>query len=501
MIAANDEILSATSRRNSSRTMAAEANLVRTSNVLINGFATPTSIAGGGDADLDWLYDGTGLGRGLDDEQIELDMDDPDFNYDGGALATVLIHYIGGCADANKRLLFNRSDSTTAGYHLENVYNTGGLSDQHADDLVWDDDPNNSETNLYDGGLFLLGDSLPGVVPDGGGEFHAEFYSHTDLFVANPAPSTICGIDKFSNVLLGAYRDGGCPGTPHDIFGEILQTGFADTNIAATPGSDRAAVGTNIVLTEVGSYDPLYGDFKLIHAAIENRDAVAKDIKFGSFIDWDVTADYNSNVGVSSAALNGYFIWDNTTPGNSYGIVSVRQPSLYSSVDASANPAFAARIMDNPTSVYPGPFTNDQNATYGYINEQAGFTNELAAAADKSGLFVESYSLAPNGSDEHAVALFGIDATSNTAAVIEAGAAALAKRAARWAGYARGDVNDDGLVDLADVCWLQGGNPIYPAAYSGDVDADGDNDPADIARLLSFVSGNAGDQPAGAWRF
>lgn len=501
LIASNDELLSGSRRANSSRSMAASSALVRTSNVLINGAATPTSVAAGGDADLDWTYDGSGLGRGADDEVINLDMDDPDFNYNGGTVASVLIHYIGGCADANKRLLFNRSDSTTPGYHLENVYNTGGLSDQHADDLVWDDDPNDSETNLYDGGFFLLGDSLPGVEPDGGGEFHGEFYSHTDLFVANPAPSTTCGIDKLADVLLGAYRTGGCPGTPNDIHGEILLTGFADTNLAATTGSDRAAVGTNIFLTEVGSYDPLYGDFKLIHARIENRDAVAKDIKFGSFIDWDVTASYGDNIGVASAALNGYFIWDQSAPGNSYGIVSVRQPSLYSSVDASANLATAVRIMDNPTSIYPGPFTDDQTHTYGYINGQTGFTDEAAAPADKSGLFVESYSLAPNGSDEHAVALFGIDATSNNAAVIEAGAAALAKRAARWAGYARGDVNDDGLVDLADVCWLQGGNYIYPAAYSGDVDADGDNDAADIARLLSFVSGNAGSQPAGAWRF
>ena len=346
-----------------------------------------------------------------------------------------------------------------------------------------------------------MGDSLPGPMPDGGGELHAEFYGHIELFVANPAPSTVCGIDKLSNVVLGARRSGGCPGTPVEIRGEILLTGFADTNLAATAGSPRAAVGTNLFLSEVGSYDPLYGDFKLIHVRIENRDAVAKDIKFGSFIDWDVTAAYANNRGFPSAAANGYFIWDATTPGNAYGMLSVRQPSLYSGVDASANQVGFARIMDNPTSIYPTDWSDNQNFVYGYCNEQSGFTNEAASAADKSGLMMENYSLAASGSAEHAVALFGIDATSNLPAVIEAGAVGLAKRAARWAGYARGDVNDDGLVDLADVCWIQGGNPIYPAAYSGDTDADGDNDAADVTRLLSFVSGNAGSQPAGAWRF
>ncbi|HWO57407.1 MAG TPA: PQQ-binding-like beta-propeller repeat protein [bacterium] len=501
MIAANEELLASSSSRDRARSMAAGANIVRTSNVLINGAPVPTSLAAGSNAGLDWTYDGTGLGRGLDDEILEIDMDDPDFNYDGSPTAFFTIHYVGGCADANKRLLFNTSDSTVAGHHLENVYNTGGLSDQHGDDLVWDGDPNDSETNLYDGGFILMADSLAGPAPDGGARIHAEFYDHTDLFVANPAPSTVCGVDKFADVLLGAYRTGGCPGTPVDIHGEILITGFADTNTAATAGTPKAAVGTNIVLTEVGSYDPLYGDFKLIHVAIENRDAVAKNIKFGEFMDWDVTADYNTNVGVASPALNGYFIWDQAAPGNAYGLLSVRQPSLYASVDPTANPLLAARIIDNPLTVYPGPFTNDLNFLYGYVNAQSGFTIEVASPADKSALSVESISLAPSGSAEHAMALFGIDASSNNAATIEAGALGLAKRAARWAGYARGDVNDDGLVDLADVCWLQGGNYIYPAAYSGDVDADGDNDAADIAKLLSFVSGNAGDQPVGAWRF
>jgi len=121
---------------------------------------------------------------------------------------------------------------------------------------------------------------------------------------------------------------------------------------------------------------------------------------------------------------------------------------------------------------------------------------------DRGGFLMNELNLAASGSGDVVQATFAFDVAGNSNdAFVEASAMDVAKRAARWAGYARGDVNDDGVVDLADVCWLQGGNPIYPDLYCGDVNNDSVNDAADIAQLLSFVSGNAGAQPVGAWRF
>jgi hypothetical protein len=97
-------------------------------------------------------------------------------------------------------------------------------------------------------------------------------------------------------------------------------------------------------------------------------------------------------------------------------------------------------------------------------------------------------------------ALYAVPATSNDVATIDALGVELAKRAARWAGFARGDVNDDGCVNLADVCWLSSGNQIYPDTYCGDVDCNGAVDPADRMYLLDYVSGS-GPAPQGAWRF
>lgn len=90
-------------------------------------------------------------------------------------------------------------------------------------------------------------------------------------------------------------------------------------------------------------------------------------------------------------------------------------------------------------------------------------------------------------------------------AAVEARCTELARRAAIWPGFARGDVNMDGCVNLIDVCWtsavLSGGQlQIYPDFYNGDVDLSGNLDVNDARYLLNYVTG-LGPAPQGAWRF
>lgn len=77
--------------------MAASAAMIRTSAVVVGGAAAPTVIAPGGFADLDFVYDGTGLGGDQDANVIDITMDDPDFNYNGSVIATFRIVYEGPC--------------------------------------------------------------------------------------------------------------------------------------------------------------------------------------------------------------------------------------------------------------------------------------------------------------------------------------------------------------------------------------------------------------------
>jgi hypothetical protein len=491
--------------RNNTRSMAAGASAIRTSGVLLGGAAVPTSIAPGGIAGLDWVYDGTGLGRGQDANDLEFDMDDPDFNYNGSPVATFHILYQGGCVFAQDTINFNTDGS------LETVFNHGALGDDGGNEWNFGADANGPDADLFDGSLILAGDSVAGgLAPDFGAQLFIDMFGNQERFVPNVAPvGGACGFDVYTGLTLGAYRDGGCPGTPVDIHGEMVVVSYSDTNFAATPGTPGAAIGLDIVMTEVGTLDPLYGDFKLIRWEFTNRDAVAKGpIYPGTFFDWDVNAGTDNN-GIVSDVFNGYALWSRPVGTIAYGMMNINQPHTYAGVDPSVDSPYRIAIFSNPTRVYdPAPWDMGSDAKLQTVWSQ--LVNEAplrihdgpGTNEDKSALLIhQPMNFGPNGSAAIHQAVYGVDASSDVPATIEANAAALAKRAARWSGFARGDVNDDGLVDLADVCWLQGGNHIYPDAYSGDTDADGDNDAADIARLLSYVSGNAGDQPAGAWRF
>jgi hypothetical protein len=129
------------------------------------------------------------------------------------------------------------------------------------------------------------------------------------------------------------------------------------------------------------------------------------------------------------------------------------------------------------------------------IQGPAGFKD------DRSGFLINrGFDLPAGGEHDVYQALYAVPAGSNSVSGIEALAVEVAKRAARWAGFARGDVNDDGCVNLADACWLTSGNQIYPDTYCGDVNTDGVVDAADRSYLLDYVSGS-GPTPKGEWRF
>ncbi len=179
------------------------------------------------------------------------------------------------------------------------------------------------------------------------------------------------------------------------------------------------------------------------------------------------------------------------------------QPSLYSGVDPIANAPYRIRVIDNRTRWYPPSFDFNERFWHWVVNEQPlRQVDNGAPVDDKAGLLIHPpFDLAPYASHAVHQALFGVDASSNDSAQIEMEIVELARRAARWGGFARGDVNEDGFVDLGDVLWLHLGYPIYPDDYCADVNIDGIVDQADIAQLLAWASADASAQPRGAWRF
>jgi hypothetical protein len=127
-------------------------------------------------------------------------------------------------------------------------------------------------------------------------------------------------------------------------------------------------------------------------------------------------------------------------------------------------------------------------------------------------MFWPEFDLAANGAHHLYGAMYGVDATSGDRATIEENIRDMAFRANKIAGFVRGDVNDDQVVDAIDVAYLDAivnGAPLlafpFDATYdafsggAGDVNVDGVVDGADVAALFNYLMG--GPAPMGEWRF
>ncbi|HUU44344.1 MAG TPA: hypothetical protein VM118_01315, partial [Acidobacteriota bacterium] len=397
------------------------------------------------------------------------------------------ITYVGGCP---------RELSTFQWYAgSELVCNDGGLGDPgNPDNLIWNADPTGSLGSIiYDGGFFVVADE-PIV--------RRTFFDVRNEFIPDLTPTGICGFDEYHDVPLGTYRSGGIPGTPVTITGDVIVSSYIDTNVNATPGTPEAAIGLDITQTEIGAHDALYGDFKLIRWQLRERNGNAlSDLHAGSFIDWDAPPDYGANLAALwPHTVNGYAIWDENTPSYAYGMLDPHQYALYINVDPTAHPVHGiAGIDHNGRGIDPGSPESFWDAV---VNMSSTFVND--GTGDRAVMLThQAFDIPPYGTTAIHQALYGMPALNGWVdqALMEAQAMSIAARAARWGGFARGDVNDDGRVDLGDVLWLVLGYPIYPDDYCGDVNIDGIVDQADIDQLMAWVSGDHTAQPRGEWRF
>jgi hypothetical protein len=299
------------------------------------------------------------------------------------------------------------------------------------------------------------------------------------LFRGNPQPGTEnCGFEEAADVHMGWLRTNGCPGTPEEILGAWTRTHFIDTN-AAFVGTPYAAIGLNISMTEVGAYDPEYGDFALLRWQMTERNGnTVGPVYAGTHQDWDVPASYLSNWGIVSDNFNGVAVWDAIDPGLAYGFLDPRMKTGECGVVQDKVPhriQFMGRYcegggntcgawglwqqtgVDDPSLLWED-VVNGVPRLVGPFDTPLTPLNE-----DKAALLInEGITFQPYGTDEAVQAKFAVPAGSNDEAAIEALAVELARRAAIWAGYARGDANMDGCVDVIDACWIAGTNQIYP---------------------------------------
>jgi hypothetical protein len=108
----------------------------------------------------------------------------------------------------------------------------------------------------------------------------------------------------------------------------------------------------------------------------------------------------------------------------------------------------------------------------------------------------------PNDTMSIGIAHFGLHNLTDASSSAEI--APLAKLVNKWAGFGRGDVNNDGLVNLADIVYLcataNGGPGAVPFRHLGDVNGDGNINGADVDYLINWYFW-CGPCPVGHWIF
>ena len=142
------------------------------------------------------------------------------------------------------------------------------------------------------------------------------------------------------------------------------------------------------------------------------------------------------------------------------------------------------------------------DSAWDFMNRPAGEYSQAPFTSDREAHFtIAGHDFAGGDTYELAVAQFGLHGTSGDATEVDA----LAALANKWLGFGRGDVNNDGAIDVGDVVCLAryvngtGPGPI-PFMHLGDVDCDGDVDMDDVIYLAEFLY-NDGPCPCGDWCF
>ena len=328
-------------------------------------------------------------------------------------------------------------------------------------------------------------------------------------------PNLPCGI----NILSASY-DNPCRGPGTDGVEEVL---YSMIDLASTngffPPSIRQCGGVQLDVKQVGSQDPHFGDFVLTAVTITNEPGAPYDIPgdmndvfFGGVTDWDIGAMSNNWL---RAYRDGYAVYDGGyNPGNaSWACGHLR-------LDAKVH-GTGPLPSGSAASFGCADIQNDQgrgDRAFDMLSRPATYWLELEGIdvpTDICALYtlIHIPVLADGASESFYFAIYQIENGVNglpwsTDDEFDAAVTEVFCRAKAFAGFGKGDVTCDGVIDLQDLVTL--GNIIDSlidpsgtgGCYTADVDADNDYDEDDYELLYDVV---AGVQPASAlanaWRF
>lgn len=457
------------------------------------------------------------INRGPQCFSMHVDSDDPDFYANPAAMAGILpcawVTIVGGCLIDTTALTFGMGCANT-----QTVYNTGRIATGDDWAVPWGFDIDGDDASIFQGCYVYATSTYEIALNTQAWHGLGEEASYISM---QPDPNWYDGeckaplIDPYDASCFGGYTEDGITYTP--ITGKMVAKSYIDsvqnfdpdltgwdwTNFDA-PFDDALTMGLYVNSRTVGvcDFEPLKDLTVEIFEITERNGNAVTDWKMGSTWDYDIggdlaTMDAGASAGWAYAGAGGDVAWGQMKFPYGDNLLATGVP--YTTTFA---PFKNSRALHGNGAWWADIYLD---SAYYFMSMPAGATSQTLSSDEEAHFTLVEHDFYGDETFTFAVVNFGLHGLTDPTDPSEA-IAPLSTLVNKWLGFGRGDVNNDGCVDIRDIVYLKnwkfgfGPGPI-PFMHLGDVNCSGgEPDLDDIAYLFDWYF-NGGDAAQGDWCF
>jgi hypothetical protein len=368
-------------------------------------------------------------------------------------------------------------------------------------------DIDGDDASLYQGSLIWANGVFEQAISTqdwsgGGGEADAWWSMQPDPTWCD----NVCAIELVESVALNAYSTDGFTYTPitgNQVCATYLDSmqDYSDGNwdVFGRPFDNSLTMGLMCNSRTVAAVDfaPLKDITVDIMEITERNGDPVDNFRMGATMDYDVGSDDVAFLAQEGSAA---IVSDGGVGDTQWGMMKFP-------FGCGSNPNMDFDPMINTVTGHGDGMWYDHlylgDSAWTWLNRPVGEYTQNVVSDREAHFTIAAHDFAGGDTYELAVAQFGLHGTSGGADE----AIALGQLTNKWLGFGRGDVNNDGNTDLADIIYLAtfvngagaAEGPI-PFMHLGDVNCDGGVDMADVLYLAEWYFAD-GVCPCGDFMF